>query len=91
MQYLDWEGKVIYTSKDGRTRKNFPVLEWLANLCSHIPNRGEQVVRCYGFAMLLDTSVLPTTQPVGIMKCCRFLWAMITFIASPCFSMQNIL
>jgi hypothetical protein len=37
-QYLDQEGKVVYTSKDGRTSKSFPALEWLANLCSHIPN-----------------------------------------------------
>jgi len=40
MQYLDQEGRVVYISKDGRTRKSFPALEWLANLCSHIPNRG---------------------------------------------------
>lgn len=26
-----------------------PALEWLANLCSHIPNRGEQMVRYYGY------------------------------------------
>jgi hypothetical protein len=39
MQYLDQEGKVVYTSKDGRTSKNFPALEWLANLCSHIPQQ----------------------------------------------------
>jgi len=48
MQYLDQEGKVVYTSKDGRTSKVFPALEWLANLCSHISNRGEQMVRYYG-------------------------------------------
>jgi hypothetical protein len=49
MQYLDQEGKVVYTSKDGRTNKSFPALEWLANLSSHIPNRGEQMVRYYGW------------------------------------------
>jgi hypothetical protein len=27
MQYLDEEGKVVYTSKDGRTSKSFPSLE----------------------------------------------------------------
>jgi hypothetical protein len=27
MQYLDQEGKVVYTSKDGRTSKSFPALE----------------------------------------------------------------
>jgi len=32
-------------------RKTFdvPALEWLAAMCSHIPNRGEQMVRYYGF------------------------------------------
>lgn len=49
MQYLDQEGKVVYPPKDGRTSKSFPALEWLDNLFSHIPNRGEQMVRYYGF------------------------------------------
>ena len=33
----------------GKTTKVFPALEWLANLCSHIPNRCGQMARCYGF------------------------------------------
>jgi hypothetical protein len=45
MQYLDQEGKVIYTAKDKKTSKVFPALEWLAAMCLHIPNRGEQMVR----------------------------------------------
>ncbi|MEW6333412.1 MAG: transposase [Thermodesulfobacteriota bacterium] len=49
MQYLDHEGKVVYASKDGRTNKSFPALEWLAAMSSHIPNRGEQMVRSYGW------------------------------------------
>jgi hypothetical protein len=40
MQYLDQEGKVVYVSKDGKFIKVFPVMEWLAAMCSHIPNRG---------------------------------------------------
>ena len=24
-------------------------LEWLAAMCSHVPNRGEQMVRYYGY------------------------------------------
>ncbi len=43
MQYLDQEGKVVYTSKNGKTTKVFPALEWLAAMCSHIPNKGEQI------------------------------------------------
>jgi hypothetical protein len=49
MQYLDQEGTVVYTSKNGKTSKIFPALEWLAAMCSHIPNRGEQMVRYYGW------------------------------------------
>ena len=48
MLYLDQEGEVIYTAKDKKTSKVFPVLEWLGAMCSHIPNRGEQMVRYYG-------------------------------------------
>jgi len=47
MQYLDQEGTVVYTSRDGATTRNFPVLEWLAAMCSHILNRGEQMVKYY--------------------------------------------
>jgi hypothetical protein len=48
MTYLDQEGKVIYKAKDGKSSKSFPALEWMAAMCSHIPNRGEQMVRYYG-------------------------------------------
>jgi hypothetical protein len=29
--------------------KVFTALEWLTAMCSHIPNRGEQMVRYYGY------------------------------------------
>ncbi len=45
MQYLDQEATVVYKAKDGKDTKVFPALGWLANLCPHIPNRGEQMVR----------------------------------------------
>jgi hypothetical protein len=47
MQYLDQEGKVVYTSKDGKSGKVSLAMEWLAGMYSHIPNRGEQMVRYY--------------------------------------------
>jgi len=37
MTYLDQEGKVVYTSKDGKSIKVFPAMEWLAAMCLHIP------------------------------------------------------
>jgi hypothetical protein len=45
----DGQAKVIYKSKDGRTSKTFDALDWLAQLVTHIPNKGEQMVRYYGY------------------------------------------
>jgi hypothetical protein len=46
---LDGQAKVIYRSKDGRASKTFEALDWLAQLVTHIPNKGEQMVRYYGY------------------------------------------
>jgi hypothetical protein len=45
MQYLDQEARVVYTSKDGKAAKVFDALEWLAAMCSHIPNSGEKILQ----------------------------------------------
>ncbi len=42
------ESKVAYRSKDGKKEKIFDALEWLVAMCSHVPNKGEQMVRYYG-------------------------------------------
>jgi hypothetical protein len=47
MQYLDQEGKVIYTAKGKKTSKVFPALEWMTAMYPHISNRGEQMVRYF--------------------------------------------
>tara|TARA_B100002003_G_scaffold185694_1_gene174075 strand:- start:217 stop:396 length:180 start_codon:yes stop_codon:yes gene_type:complete len=44
----DGISKVIYQSKDEISTKTFDVLEWLAAIYSHVPNKGEQMVRYYG-------------------------------------------
>jgi hypothetical protein len=49
MSYVRDESKVIYRSKDGKEEKTFDTLEWLAGMCSHVPNKGEQMVRYYGY------------------------------------------
>ena len=41
MQYLADEGTVIYSAKGGNDRKVSDVPEWLAAMCSYVPNRGE--------------------------------------------------
>ena len=45
----DGIAKVIYQSKDGNRSKTFDAVDWLAQLVTHIPNNGEQMVRYYGF------------------------------------------
>jgi hypothetical protein len=45
----DGVSKVIYQSKDGRSTKTFDALDWLAQLVTHIPNKGEQMVRYYAY------------------------------------------
>ena len=62
MKYLDQEGTVVYTGKDKKTSKVFPApvsstgqaLEWLAAMCSHIPNRGKQMVKYYSRSITDD-------------------------------------
>ncbi len=49
MTYIREESKVIYQSKDGKEEKVFDALEWLAAMASHVPDKGEQLVRYYGF------------------------------------------
>jgi len=45
MNYIPKESKVVYRSKEWKTKKTFDALEWLAAMCSHVPNKGEQMVR----------------------------------------------
>jgi hypothetical protein len=57
MTYLPEESKVIYESKacprrrsrNGQGEKVFDALEWLAAMSSHVPDKGEQMVRYYGY------------------------------------------
>ncbi len=45
MLYLAEPSRVVYLAKDGTDEKVFDALESLAAMCSHIPDRGEQMVR----------------------------------------------
>ncbi len=40
MTYIPEESGVIYRSKDGKEEKVFDALEWLAAMCSHVPDKG---------------------------------------------------
>ena len=72
-------------AKDGKDQKTFPALEWLAAMCSHIPNRGEQMVRYYGYysnvargkrkAKGADYVIPSIIEPEGNSKAFRKNWA----------------
>jgi hypothetical protein len=48
MDYSPHEAAVVYRSKDGKEKKTYDVLEWLAAVGSHVPERDQQSVRYYG-------------------------------------------
>ncbi len=48
MEYLPDQAKVVYRSKDGKEKKTYDGLEWMAAMGSHVPERGQQSVRYYG-------------------------------------------
>ena len=84
MTYLPEESKVIYQSKDGKEDRVFDALEWLAAMCSHVPNKGEQMVRYYGYYSNVtrgkrkknDHKLIPSIlEPDGSSKEYRKNWA----------------
>jgi len=48
MTYVPEGSKVIYQSKDGKDEEAIDPLGWFGAMCSHIPDKGEQMVRYYG-------------------------------------------
>ncbi len=48
-KFDDGVTKVIYISKNRKSRKVFNALDWLAKLVTHIPGRYEHTVRYYGY------------------------------------------
>jgi len=49
MEYLPDKAQVRYRSKDGKEQKTYAALEWLAAMGTHVPAKGQQSVRYYGF------------------------------------------
>jgi endogenous inhibitor of DNA gyrase (YacG/DUF329 family) len=85
MSYIPKESEVIYRSKDGKEEKVFDPLEWLAAMCSHVPNKGEQMVRYYGYYSNVsrgkrkkednDELIPSILEPDGSSKAFRKNWA----------------
>jgi len=49
MKYVSEASKVMYKSENGNDTKEFAVLDFIASICSHIPNKNEQMVRYNGY------------------------------------------
>ena len=85
MTYLEQEATVVYKAKDGKDAKVFPAMEWLAAMCSHIPNKGAQMVRYYGYYSNVargkrreagtDDEIACIIEPQGNSKIFRKNWA----------------
>ena len=45
----DGTARVVYKGKNNGVRETFVALDWLARLVTHVPNRGQQLVRYYGY------------------------------------------
>jgi hypothetical protein len=63
MVYHKESEAVLYRSKMNPNLKRnfalFPVLDWIAKITAHIPNKGEQLVRYYGAYSNASTSQPP--------------------------------
>jgi hypothetical protein len=69
MSYVPEEAKVIYQSKDGKDEKVFASLEWLAAMVSHVPNKGEQTVRYYGYYSNVSRGKQHKENQDGLIPC----------------------
>jgi len=69
MTYIPEEAKVSYQSKDGKEEKVFDALEWLAAMCSHVPNKGEQMVRYYGYYSNVSRVKRHKKNQDGLIRC----------------------
>jgi hypothetical protein len=67
MTYIPEDSKVLYRSKDGKNGKTFDALDWLAAMCSHIPNKCEQMI-CYATAQAPRLSGVKPRPPPRMPK-----------------------
>lgn len=49
VESLDGIAKVIYKSKESELKETFSAVDFMARLITHIPNKGEQLIRYYGY------------------------------------------
>jgi hypothetical protein len=59
-----------FTGPKTRKRENaFGALEWLEAMCSYVPNKGEQMVRYYGYCSNVCRDQRKKTNEEGLVPC----------------------
>ena len=48
---------VIYKSKGGTITRQFDAVDFIASICSHIPNRNEQEEDCCGNIVIITCTI----------------------------------
>jgi Putative transposase len=69
MSYVEEDGIVVYRSKDGAGQKVFDALEWLAAMCPHVPDQGEQMVRYYRYHSNVSRGKRHKQNQDGLIPC----------------------
>jgi hypothetical protein len=59
----------MYQSKHGKQEKLLDAVEGLAALCSHVPNKGEQMVRYYGYYSNVSRGKRKKENHAGLIPC----------------------
>ena len=67
--YIPDQSMVVYQSRDGKHEKTFDALEWLAAMCSHVPKKGEQMVRYYGYYSNVSRGKRKKNDHDGLIPC----------------------
>ncbi len=49
--YSPEQATVVYRSKDGKEKKTYDALEWLATMACHVPQRRKQTIRYWGVSL----------------------------------------
>ena len=61
--------KLLTNGYSVKHEKIFDALEWLAAMCSHVPNKGEQMVRYYGYYSNVTRGKLKKEDQDGLIPC----------------------
>jgi len=69
LSYDAQSATVVNKGKDGSRQKTFEALEWLAAMCAHVPDKGEQMLCYYSFYSSVSRGKRQRTGRDGAVAC----------------------